>query len=115
MNNTNISYPIQPNLVEYNTLKKLLKHSYNEGSSPFTQIISKYSFIIKENWFNIIVILFIIIMILLFITKKKSTQLPSEYIEQDPDIEFRKQNIKKQKKYNRINEYYTQNFRLYKK
>jgi hypothetical protein len=111
--------PIEPKLVEYNRLKKLLRHSYNEGSSPFTQIVSKYSSIIKDNWFNIIVILFVIIMILLFFTKNKSI----DEIDSDPndqntmfsEIEFEEKNIKKQKKYNNINEYYTQNFRLYKK
>ena len=111
--------PIEPKLVEYNRLKKLLRHSYNEGSSPFTQIVSKYSTVIKDNWFNIIVILFVIIMILLFFTKNKSI----DEIDSDPndqntmfsEIEFEEKNIKKQKKYNNINEYYTQNFRLYKK
>ena len=108
--------PIEPKLVEYNRLKKLLRNSYNEGSSPFTQIVSKYSSIIKDNWFNIIIITFIIIMILLFLTKNKTKNISNDKDEIDDfDIEFDKKNIKKQKKYNNINEYYTQNFRLYKK
>jgi len=112
--------PIEPKLVEYNRLKKLLRHSYNEGSSPFTSIVSKYSSIIKDNWFNIIVILFIIIIILLFFTKNKSTDdsphsEPNDENTMFSEIEFEEKNIKKQKKYNNINEYYTQNFRLYKK
>jgi hypothetical protein len=108
--------PIEPKLVEYNTLKKLLRNSYNEGSSPFTQIVSKYSSIIKDNWFNIIIITFIIIMMLLFLTKNKTKKISNDEDEIDDfDIEFEKKNIKKQKKYNNINEYYSQNFRLYKK
>lgn len=108
--------PIEPKLVEYNRLKKLLRNSYNEGSSPFTQIVSKYSSIIKDNWFNIIIIIFVIIMILLFLTKNKTKNISNDKDEIDDfDIEFEKKNIKKHKKYNNINEYYTQNFRLYKK
>ena len=98
---------IQPNLVEYNTLKKLLRHSYNEGATPFSQIVSKYSTDIKDNWFNIVVIIFIIIMIVLIVNKKKPT------IIEEPDID--NEELPKQKKYNNINEYYTKNFRLYKK
>ena len=109
--------PIEPKLVEYNRLKKLLRHSYNEGSSPFTSILAKYSSIIKDNWFNIIVIIFVIIMILLFCNKNKINPIDDTIDENTmfSEIEFEEKNIKKQKKYNNINEYYTQNFRLYKK
>ena len=110
--------PIEPKLVEYNRLKKLLRNSYNEGSSPFTSILAKYSSIIKDNWFNIIIIIFIIVIILLLFNKKKSESTDDDPIDETTmfsEIEFEEKNIKKQKKYNNINEYYTQNFRLYKK
>ena len=101
----------QPKLVEYNTLKKLLNNSYNEGSTPFTQI-SKYTQGIKDNWFNIVVIIFILILIILIVNKKSKKECDST--NQIDTLTKKSKRNQKEKKYNNINEYYTENFKLYK-
>jgi hypothetical protein len=104
----------QPKLVEYNTLKKLLNNSYNEGSTPFTQI-SKYTQGIKDNWFNIVVIIFILILIILIVNKKSKKECDStNQIDNLLHKKIKRIPNQKEKKYNNINEYYTENFKLYK-
>lgn len=90
-------------IIEHTLLKQLLKQSYNEGQSPFTQIIGKYTnMIISDKLFYIFIIIFILLLILFFIINKKQ---PKQH-EQMVTTSIKK---KKQKKvrYNTINEYYS--------
>ena len=92
----------EPRLIEYDTLKKLLHESYNEGETPFTQIVGKYSSnIVKDNWFYFLIIVFILIIVYLRMTKDK--EQPIKFNINPPPF------IPKQKdtKYKNVSEYYT--------
>lgn len=54
---------IQPQLVDQEILKKLLRNSYNESSNPFVQMVNKYSKIIIDDYIFYGMILFIIVIL----------------------------------------------------
>jgi len=54
---------IQPQLVDQEILKKLLRNSYNESSNPFVQMVNKYSKIIIDDYLFYGMILFIIVIL----------------------------------------------------
>ena len=89
---------LEPQLIEYDTLKDLLHSSYNEGSTPFVQIIGKYTkLIVKDNWFYLLVIIFILIIVYLKMNKTKPVEKLTEIVSPK----------KKDSKYKNVNEYYT--------
>jgi hypothetical protein len=98
-----IENQFEPRLIEYDTLKKLLNESYNEGDTPFTQLVGKYSKnIIKDNWFYLLIIIFILIIVYLRITaKKKDEQVQIKPITTQP------MQKPKDTKYKNVSEYYT--------
>jgi hypothetical protein len=97
---------LEPKLIEYDTLKKLLNESYNEGSTPFTQIIGKYTtYIVKDNWFYLIVIIFILIVVYFNMTKADEI-VPKEIV-------YPIKSEKKDNKLRNISEYYTNSPRIF--
>ena len=62
---------MEPQLVEHNVLKNLLKNSFNEIDIPFTTVVGKYSSnLIKDNWFYFLIIILIIVLIVFRFTQK---------------------------------------------
>ena len=101
---------MEPELVEQSVLKKLLKNSFNEGSTPFETIITKYSTnVMKYNLFYILIILLIIILLIFKMNKKiiKNDIIKNKIMK----IEKIK-NTKHKEKYNNISDYYTNTPRI---
>ena len=111
---------MEPQLVEYNVLKNLLKNSFNETDIPFTTVIGKYSVnLIKDNWFFFLIIILIIIIIIFSLIKKNenfmSKENELEYIDKPSNIieSYNNKYKKNKEKYINTNEYYTNTPRLY--
>jgi hypothetical protein len=65
----------EPRLVEFDTLQKLLRTTYNESDNPFIQISDEYSIIsLLECYWYIILIIFVPIVLYLVIFFIKSTK-----------------------------------------
>ena len=116
---------LEPQLVDQNILKKILRNSYNESSNPFIELVNKYSKnILSDNCF-IILVLFLILFIAYHVYKKRMRmikqyeiekqirdKLISEEAENEKKREKAELNKKKYDKYNNpsknnINDYYT--------
>jgi len=88
---------MQPELVEQDVLKNLLKKSFNEPDIPFTTVIGKYSTtLIKDNWFYFLIIILIIVLIIFIISKNENfKQIPTLVASYDSKIRQKKSKIKK--------------------
>ena len=88
--------------LEHDNLQILLRDSYNEGEEPSQIINKKFSYIIKENMFYVLILILILIIVFIRITNKSIITKKPDEIESD-DLYV----PKKKEKYSTPHEYYT--------
>lgn len=92
---------MKPNLIEHNALKRILTDHYNEINENNNTITKYFKKCMTHNWPFIIITCFIIILILQYYYNNNNKKI------NNIELDIEKPIKKHKKRYNNINEYYT--------